>query len=475
MSRRALPGGLRTQLALSIALVTALAVGASFIALYSGTSARLRAQIDATLKTQQAEWRQFAAGADTSTPIALTRAATRFIATQRYHAESLIIAVHVNGGRTVTNDPEVVAREENRQRSPHETTGLLDAPAGLSNATVAEAGNMRVLTFTIDHGGRPVGTLRVANPLTPVEQAQASLKRTFLIVGLVALVIAVAAGIALASVIAAPLRRMARVAAAVEAGDLSKRAEPRSGRGEVGVLSDAINHMLDRLERTFKRQRDFVSDASHELRTPLAVLRAQVELLDRETNDVRRHEGTTTLVRRLDELDRLVADMLTLASADAGQLVEPRPIDLDDFFEDLRRDLPLFGERDYQLQAATGTLEADPDRLTQVLRNLVRNAVAHTQDGDRVTILARAQNGHLQINVSDTGPGIPPDELEHIFERFHRLDPSRSRDHGGSGLGLAIARAITEAHGGHIYAESTPGHGATFHLELPGYRPASEP
>jgi signal transduction histidine kinase len=110
-----------------------------------------------------------------------------------------------------------------------------------------------------------------------------------------------------------------------------------------------------------------------------------------------------------------------------------------------------------------------------VLRNLVRNAVAHTQDGDRVTILARAQDGHLQINVSDTGPGIPPDELEHIFERFHRLDPSRSRDHGGSGLGLAIARAITEAHGGHIYAESTPGHGATFHLELPGYRPASQP
>ena len=232
--------------------------------------------------------------------------------------------------------------------------------------------------------------------------------------------------------------------------------------------------MLDRLERAFKRQRDFVSDASHELRTPLAVLRAQVELLDRETDEVRRHEGTTTLVRRLDELDRLVADMLTLASADAGQLVEPRPIDLDDFFEDLRRDLPLFGERDYQLQAATGTLEADPDRLTQVLRNLVRNAVAHTQDGDRVTVLARAQNGHLQINVSDTGPGIPPDELEHIFERFHRLDTSRSRDHGGSGLGLAIARAITEAHGGHIYAESTPGQGATFHLELPGYRPASE-
>ena len=114
------------------------------------------------------------------------------------------------------------------------------------------------------------------------------------------------------------------------------------------VLSDAFDHMLERLERAFKRQRDFVSDASHELRTPLAVLRAQVELLDRETDEARRHEGTITLLRRLDELDRLVGDMLTLASAEAGELVEPRPIELDEYFEDLRRDLPLFGERDFR-------------------------------------------------------------------------------------------------------------------------------
>ena len=115
------------------------------------------------------------------------------------------------------------------------------------------------------------------------------------------------------------------------------------------MLAAAFDRMLDRLERAFARQRDFVSDASHELRTPLAVLRAQVELLDRETDEQRRHEGTVTLLRRLDEMDRLVDDMLTLASAEAGRLVEPQPIDLDDFFEDLRRDLPLFGERDFHL------------------------------------------------------------------------------------------------------------------------------
>lgn len=471
MARRLVPGGLRAQMALAIALVTTVGVGASFLALYSGTGSRLRAQIDAQLRTQADEWKMFSAHSRLSPPAALERVATQFIAGQRYHAESLIIAVQVAGGRTVSNDSQLVAVERARERTEHEAVGLLDSPTGVATATVAEAGNMRVLSEPIRSDGRRVGTLRLANPLTPVNQAQSSLRRTFLVVGSLTLVLAVAAGILLAGLIAAPLRRITAVAAAVTAGDMSKRAGTPSARGEVGVLAAAFDHMLERLERAFRRQRDFVSDASHELRTPLAVLRAQVELLDREVDEARRHEGTRTLLRRLDELDRLVGDMLTLASAEAGQLVEPRTVELTGFFEDLRRDLPLFGERDFQLEAVAGTLEADPDRLTQVLRNLVRNAVTHTEPGDQVRVAARRDDGRLQIAVSDTGPGIPPDQLERIFERFHRVDRARSRDTGGSGLGLAIARAIVEAHGGSIRAESSPGAGATFRLELPGYRP----
>jgi signal transduction histidine kinase len=328
---------------------------------------------------------------------------------------------------------------------------------------------MRVLAAPIESGGRRVGTLRVANPLTPLQQAQASLRRTFIVVAIVAVAVAIAAGIGLASLIAAPLRRIARVAAAVDAGDLSLRSGPVAASDEVGVLSEAFDRMLDRLERAFKRQRDFVSDASHELRTPLSVLRAQVELLDRAPETTNRHEATATLLRRLDELDRLVGDMLTLASAEAGQLIEPRTIDLVGFFEDVRRDLPLFGDRDFQLESTGGTLKGDPDRLTQVLRNLVRNAVAHTDPGDRVTVTSRPLDGDLEICVSDSGQGIPPDQLEQIFERFQRLD--HGRDRGGSGLGLAIARAIVEAHGGSIRAESALGQGATFRVELPGYSP----
>ena len=241
-------------------------------------------------------------------------------------------------------------------------------------------------------------------------------------------------------------------------------------RGELGVLASAFDRMLARLERAFARQRDFVSDASHELRTPLAVLRAQVELLDRESDDPRHHQAATTLLRRLDEMDRLVADMLTLAGAEAGRLIEPRPIDLEDFFEDLRRDLPLFGERDFHVEGVDGVLDADADRLTQVLRNLVRNAVVHTGPGDRISVTARAARRRPGDRRSPTPvPASRPSTSIHIFERFYRAEDSRSRDSGGSGLGLAIARAIVEAHGGRIWADSEVGTGTTMHVELPGY------
>ena len=383
-----------------------------------------------------------------------------------------MFVVGVAGGPPVTNNPRIVgdepedAAEINREL----LESLAGARDGLSTVRVEDVGEMRVATEAIEDGGRRVGTLYVADPLTPVERAEESLTQTFVVVGTLALVLAVVAGLWIATVIARPLRRMARVASAVDAGDMSRRAGPIAHGGEVGVLAEAFDRMLERLERTFTRQRDFVSDASHELRTPLAVLRGQVELLDRETDEAARHEAALLLLRRLDELDRLVGEMLTLANAEAGQLVSPQPIDLADFFEDLRRDLPLFGERDFVVHAVDGTLVADPDRLTQVLRNLVRNAVAHTQPGDRVEVAARADHGWLQLAVHDSGPGIDPDRLERVFERFYRTDEGRSRDSGGSGLGLAIARAIVEAHGGRIRAESPPGDGAIFRIDLPGYR-----
>ncbi|MDE3130483.1 MAG: HAMP domain-containing histidine kinase, partial [Acidobacteriota bacterium] len=422
---------------------------------------------DGSLRTQAGEWEQFTARSSLSTPASLTLAAHRFLASQRYHAESLVTVVQVVGGPTLSSSTELLASDE----SAGAGAALLAAPPGLSDRMVLGAGAMRVLSEPILAGGRRVGTLRVADPLRPVSNAQSSLRQAFALVGALTLIAAILAGAGLAFLIAAPLRRITAVADAAAAGDLSVRAGPAKGRDEVAVLARGFDQMLARLERAFSRQKQFVSDASHELRTPLAVARAQTELLDRERDPDRRHESTVMLLRRLDELDRLIADMLTLAGAEGGHLIEPATFELHGFFEDVRRELPLFGDRDYRVQAVDGSMLADAGRLTQVVRNLVRNAVTHTHPGDSVEIEASAHGDRLQIAVIDSGPGIPSDQLEQIFERFHRVERSRSRDRGGTGLGLPIARAIVEAHGGWIRAESSPGHGATIRFELPGYTP----
>ena len=248
--------------------------------------------------------------------------------------------------------------------------------------------------------------------------------------------------------------------------DLTVRIGSINRRDEIGVLADAFDRMLDRLERAFGRQREFVSDASHELRTPLTILRGQVELLDRESDPDRRHLAVESVLRELDRMNRLVDEMLTLAASESTQLVHPEPFELNDFVADLRRDLPLFGDRDYTVAGETeGTINVDSERLHQVLRNLVRNAVTATELGDPIGITITAHGSALEFAVSDGGPGIPREELGRIFDRFHRT----GRGHGGTGLGLAIAQAIVHAHGGWIRAESSS-RGTTIRFELPGFR-----
>jgi heavy metal sensor kinase len=366
-----------------------------------------------------------------------------------------------------------VVADELRRRE-----GLLHAPDGLANISTPAAGDLRVYSEPIlATNGTRLGTFRVADPRAPIERAQSALLHTFLLVGVVALLAAAVVAGWLATLITRPIRRVASVASDIDAGDLTHRIGDVGGSAEVQQLAESFDHMLDRLEAAFQRQRQFVSDASHELRTPLTVLRGQTELLARRGDDPQERERVLSmLLRELDQMNKLVEDMLSLARAEAGELVKPRPIVLGELIEDLERDLPLLGDRDYRVEPIPeGMLNADPERLTQVFRNLVRNAVAHTGPGDRITISGKSQGGSIEFCVADTGPGIPADRLERIFDRFHRVDDARDRDHGGSGLGLAITRAIVEAHGGRIWAESPAGAGALIHFSLPGFRQSRSP
>lgn len=228
------------------------------------------------------------------------------------------------------------------------------------------------------------------------------------------------------------------------------------------------------IERAFRRQQEFVADASHELRTPLTVLRASADLLARH-----RDEPLTQNADLLDDiraeivqLERLANDLLTLARSDLDeQALALAPLDLGPFVGEIARQLtPLAREHGLTLRCEgdgeSGEIEADPDRLRQILLILIDNAITHTPAGGTITVSASRQGHEAVIAVRDTGEGIPAEHLPRIFDRFYRADRSRNRESGGAGLGLPIAKALVELHGGQIAISSTVGSGTTVTIRL---------
>jgi signal transduction histidine kinase len=237
--------------------------------------------------------------------------------------------------------------------------------------------------------------------------------------------------------------------------------------GGIGLSAVLVTSHL--LGEAVLRQRQFVSDASHELRTPLTAIRGQLEVLASEASpsaaEVRRVERVT--MTELSRIERLVDDLLTLARLDEEAPLELGQIAVAPYLRGLREDTS-FGDL-VLADPPTGTLRADRERLTQVIRNLLANARSHAGPDGTVEVSAVARGARLTIRVDDDGPGIPARERERVFDRFHRSEPARDRASGGSGLGLAIARAIVELHGGRIWAEEAPLGGARIAFELPGF------
>jgi signal transduction histidine kinase len=307
--------------------------------------------------------------------------------------------------------------------------------------------------------------------ISPIKDAQSEVERTFLIVGAVTLFAALLAGYLLAARTAAPLRRMALRAAEVDAGDLTPRLAPEPGAAaELRTVVEAFNHMLDRLDLAFSRQRRFVSDASHELRTPLTAIRGQLEVLARAQNpggeEIRRVEALT--MTEVGRVERLVDDLLVLARLDEGTRPSLRDVEVVPFLRGLAEGPGGDGAEVGELVA--GSVRCDPDLIAQVIRNLLSNARRHAGPGGRVVLSAVASDKQLTVRVDDDGPGVPPEERDRVFDRFHRSQSGRDRASGGSGLGLGIARSLIELHGGRIWIGESPLGGARAAFELPGFR-----
>jgi signal transduction histidine kinase len=489
-TRRLALRGLRWRLVAWVALVVVLSSGITFVVVYRGTGSELRSQIDRELAGDAGELSDAIVAAGRSAP-EMQRVAAGYIKGQPFTASSTALFAVIPGKPVATNTPELVSHvgpdegeSAAEQDAENRAAGkVLAAPIGYSTLRLPDVGELRLLKRSVKVSGGHTITVGAGESLASVARARQGVARAFVLAGALTLLGALLGALLIGSSFTRPLRRMAAVAARVDAGDLHPRIHDVGRPGdEVRVLADSFNHMLDRLGDAFAGQRAFVADASHELRTPLTVIRGQLEVLAAQSEpsgqEVRRVERL--LQAEVARITRLVDDLLLLAKAEQTEFLRVEAVDLRTFVFELWDGVSLTAERRFELgDVPDGTLKADPDRLAQALRNLLANAIDHTEPGTGLVRLAvertaGAPLGGIRFTVQDDGSGIPEDQLERVFDRFHRTDAARDRASGGTGLGLAIVRAIAEAHGGLVSAGRAAEGGARLDLELPRFSPANQ-
>jgi signal transduction histidine kinase len=327
----------------------------------------------------------------------------------------------------------------------------------------------------IEENGVIVGSMVTRQPTILVNPAETAfldrIKQIYILsaVGVIALALFLA--FLLSRTLTRPIRELTAATRAVSAGDLAQEVPVRS-RDELGQLAASFNQMNAKLAQSLNLRRQMTADIAHELRTPISVILGHAEGVhdgvlapSLETFEIVRDEAS--------RLEQLVEDLRTLSRADADELpIERQPIALATLLEDVRAAHTHRSEQKnisliIQIAPDLPEIVVDPSRMMQVLSNLMDNALHYTPEGGRISLSAQVVDEKLEIKVQDSGPGIAEGELDRIFDRFYRSDPSRQRDEGGSGLGLAIARAIVEKHNGRIWAESKVGEGTTIVIHLP--------
>lgn len=327
--------------------------------------------------------------------------------------------------------------------------------------------------------GGPQGWLQVAQELDAVTETLAGLRRQMLLGLPVALLLAGFGGYFLAWRALRPIDRITRTAQTINGGDLSRRLEHSGPADEVGRLAATFDSMLDRLQAAFERERRFTGDAAHELRTPLTALKGRLEVsLSRPRPVGAYRETLEEMEEQVDRLIRLSNDLLFIARLDQGQqTLQWERIELNDLVAVVVDQVaPLAKTKNVGVSrdlAPDLTIHGDLDLLIRLFLNLLDNAVKYTPVASQVTITGTATDDGVSVAVSDTGPGIPADNLPHLFERFYRVEDDRGRrtaenERGGAGLGLAIAQEIVRAHGGSIDVESRVGRGTAFTVHFPG-------
>jgi two-component system, OmpR family, sensor kinase len=360
---------------------------------------------------------------------------------------------------------------------------LSDVGTPFTTAAAGTSGDSWRVLVEHDSSG---GHLVIASDLGGLDSTVTRLEIADALAAAVAIVLLAGLGLPLVRASLAPLREIESTAAAIAGGDLSRRIDHASGKTEVGRLAGALDLMLASIEAAYQaradgearalesqdRMRRFIADASHELRTPLTSMRGLAEYglqQGRKADQEELLRLMSLIARESGRMGRLVDDLLLLARFDARRALERRPVDLASIAaEAVQQARIVAAGRPITLEAGEPVIvDADTERLRQIIDNLIGNAIQHTPAGTPVAVTVSSEPGSGRLTVADQGPGMTTEQASHVFERFYRTDDARARARGGAGLGLAIAASLAAAHGGELTLDTEPGRGATFHLHLP--------
>ena len=399
--------------------------------------------------------------------IAEDPARLKYFIEEFWEHEQIAAAVYGPNGQLLLRTDELA-----KDAIPPAPTAEPDSPR-FQSARIPILGRQRVVAMRLPNASDK-RTVVLAASLADADQTMMQLRTVMLTAVPIMLIVSAVVAYALAARALAPLQSLVQESRSITAQSLHRRLPITNPHDELGHLAATINDMVGRLERSFTEMKRFTADASHELRTPLAVIRAETESALGKAGDEDVQQMLGSALEECIRLSRLTDQLLTLARQDAGLSEQRRdPVNLAQLAASVVETLrPLAEAKALALAVEPGArpeeavIRGDSDRLRQVLLNVLDNSLKHTAAGS-VTLRVKAAEKEVTIEVRDTGEGIPPDHLPHVFDRFYRVDKARTREQGGTGLGLSIAKSIIDAHGGRIELHSELGQGTTCVMSLP--------
>jgi signal transduction histidine kinase len=352
--------------------------------------------------------------------------------------------------------------------------GQLPGGGRIDEFKLGGEGTVRVLSSPIrNRNGQIVGVLQIGQSKAGVERALGALRLRLLMLGGVGIVVAGVSGWVIADRGLRPLSLISKRAKDfADRRDFSSRLEIKGRHDEVGELASTVDELLRTIEETLTRHREFLADTSHELRNPLLAIRTNLELLDRMSLDESRQECVQEATEQVERMSRLVSELLLLARAETNQIIDRKPVPLGPLLDHVisQSSKRGTGQTLESYLRDDAVVLGDRERLGQIFVNLLDNALRYTPAPGKITLSLRKEDSWAIVDVQDSGIGISPEDLPKVFDRFYRVS---GRNQEGAGLGLAIVKHLSEAHGGKVTVQSSPGQGSRFTVELPIMAPSS--